>query len=1486
MLLDRVDIDAHGPLSRVELGPLAEHLNVVCGPEGSGKTAIARFIRDSLVHRRYPLGMMNSSTGRVVWADRNGKIHCRREQDGTNDGRRTIEFESRGDQRNHYRSLEHSWLSGITKSTDASRAAGSVQLPESIVDCVITDTAVSNVARIVSACVRNGLDSPETYRSLPLAEDARYLDRDPSEFDQSRSPGSTDRHRDLRAQLADVEAELSRIESDGADYHSLISRRNELTARLGEGEFTRRNAIRGDAPNGNRRLGELSDQADRLRRRQCELRRWIAELDAELSRIRASYHTPYRFGDHSYANYRDTLHRSHANLIDNDLRRRLDDLDAQMIRWRRTLMEVHGLRDAVLRSRDSFDDRYAPADDVIRRRERLDGFLHTIDRYADYHYGDSNHYFDHVYRAQSNADEIESRIDAATRQIDWLLDRYQGDGIHYDWYRSLPPSAAYRATASLSDSLQAIRNDLRQVAGATRRQHDYHQRTNAELAVEVARRRQSEGRFRTTSQLTETQYANNRLDELRDCEQWLVSAIEQLTIHRESLLRDFAASKKDAGVADPGVSYNIHLWDAAGFEQERDRRVSELDHVTAQLHRCLNEASHIRRTSRVAPIHGSEYRYEFYGDHVSTYPMGRFQESVPGIVGNASWIDDEAIRSEIQRIDKTLASHSREQWLRTRRAELLGQLQVVRHPSNGYSPLAEDASRWLIRLSAGRLRRVEWNSTEFRTTTGRRNHHTDTDAIDANGARLYPQAGVRIDGRDEAMCSAAERAIATLAVRLAAGDLLARTGRAVPLVIETWRELIVDAAIENEYSFASNPYSLRGYDHQYHGTPLSFYQYGDDRQSNHPIVAALNDYTRAGRQVVVLTSDIALSDQIDRAGGRRFDLHGEKVVHPHRPLWKSSHDAESYVGPHPHTYGFVRTPSGSDVNRNFDVAWREEYGIDDGYSSPAYRSPGSLRRTRTDWAPDGVDYRDGYYYTDTYTTTSGKSSPCEVINGEVRQRKVAKPESPFFLSVDSPIDQAPSIDAIAAARLRGLNVSHVNHLMQQDPNRLSDALGLANVDAATIRRWQSECRLVCRVPQLRGFDARILVGCGITDPAQLAAIAPVDLLDRVKNFLATEHGQRILLSGSSYELSRITSWIAAANGSNSGSGYGRDRIGFRKFSTSDGRSGGRAIDRSQSDLEIADFDNARYEYQYFNGSESGRRRRNSGRGRGRAQTAAEINRDLNEIDSQYDDDGRRDGPVYRDSASGRGRRRSNRRDRSERSGRELVRLADERLSESYRSGDYDDEHSGRSGGRSDNRRSSRRRSRDGRGSRSSRREGEYRSRSSRSESSSERRSSKNRSSRTSHHEARDHEKELRFYLQRDSDVVDAPSIGARMAERLNAIGIYTVNDLLQADAESAATELDYRKVDADTIVAWQQQAALVCRVPMLRGHDAQLLVAAEVTSPEELVTYTPDDLFALIKPISHSSEGKRILRGGKLPDLEEVTEWISYGQHQRELMAA
>lgn len=125
-----------------------------------------------------------------------------------------------------------------------------------------------------------------------------------------------------------------------------------------------------------------------------------------------------------------------------------------------------------------------------------------------------------------------------------------------------------------------------------------------------------------------------------------------------------------------------------------------------------------------------------------------------------------------------------------------------------------------------------------------------------------------------------------------------------------------------------------------------------------------------------------------------------------------------------------------------------------------------------------------------------------------------------------------------------------------------------------------------------------------------------------------------------------------------------------------------------------------------------------------------------------------------------------------------------------------------------------------------------------------------------------------------------------MAERLKAIEVFTVGDLLSADPETLAAELDHQRIDADTVESWQQQATLVCRVPMLRGHDAQLLVAAEVTTPEALAECDAEELLELVDEVAQSKAGRRIIRGGDPPDLAEVTNWIEYAQHQRELKVA
>jgi hypothetical protein len=147
-------------------------------------------------------------------------------------------------------------------------------------------------------------------------------------------------------------------------------------------------------------------------------------------------------------------------------------------------------------------------------------------------------------------------------------------------------------------------------------------------------------------------------------------------------------------------------------------------------------------------------------------------------------------------------------------------------------------------------------------------------------------------------------------------------------------------------------------------------------------------------------------------------------------------------------------------------------------------------------------------------------------------------------------------------------------------------------------------------------------------------------------------------------------------------------------------------------------------------------------------------------------------------------------------------------------------------------------------------------------------------------------RELRFYLDADDPVVDAPTVGPRTAERLHKVGIRTVRDLISADPELLAAEIDYKRISADDIRSWQQQSVLACRIPQIRGHDAQILVACGVTDPDKLASMSANELWGIVQPFTKTAECKRIVRNGKGPDLEEIQDWINWAKSARTLQAA
>ncbi len=424
-----------------------------------------------------------------------------------------------------------------------------------------------------------------------------------------------------------------------------------------------------------------------------------------------------------------------------------------------------------------------------------------------------------------------------------------------------------------------------------------------------------------------------------------------------------------------------------------------------------------------------------------------------------------------------------------------------------------------------------------------------------------------------------------------------------------------------------------------------------------------------------------------------------------------------------------------------------------------------------------------------------------------RQRETQY-EDGYFLRTRDEVTQIPFLEPAVANQLRDLDVYTVEDLLHANAGELAERLSRPNVKHSTVSRWQGMSRLMCEVRNLRSYDARILYACRIYDGQQLASIRPGNLQAMLEEFVATPEGSRLVRSGTTAEIDRLTRWIKGGGTS------------WRHASWRSSRNG-----RTHRSSQYSRLRNEAYE-------------------------------GLRTRDEDSDGDSR-----YATTRNGSSSRSSSSRSSSSRSSSSR--------SSSHRS------RSERGSRQREARRAERQRQR---------RERDARERDAREYASREReaRSTTRRESTPAVSEPA----ELRFYLSREQEIAAAPSIGPKTAARLEAVGIYTVDDLLNADAVEVADRLNQRRVKASHVRDWQAQARLVCCTPGLRGHDAQILVACGVTTAAQLAAESATALFAKVKPFCQTKEGIRIVRNGKKPDLTEVQEWIAAAGQRRQLAAA
>lgn len=126
------------------------------------------------------------------------------------------------------------------------------------------------------------------------------------------------------------------------------------------------------------------------------------------------------------------------------------------------------------------------------------------------------------------------------------------------------------------------------------------------------------------------------------------------------------------------------------------------------------------------------------------------------------------------------------------------------------------------------------------------------------------------------------------------------------------------------------------------------------------------------------------------------------------------------------------------------------------------------------------------------------------------------------------IEAAPSIGPKTAGRLIQIGMRTVSDLLDCDPAKTAAAIGTRHIDAATVKIWQQQARLVMDIPGLNGTQARLLTGAGYMSAHEVAGADAGALCGAILKFAGTMDGQRVLRDSSAPDADRIANWIEVA----------------------------------------------------------------------------------------------------------------------------------------------------------------------------------------------------------------------------------------------------------------------------------------------------------------------------------------------------------------------
>ena len=618
----------------------------------------------------------------------------------------------------------------------------------------------------------------------------------------------------------------------------------------------------------------------------------------------------------------------------------------------------------------------------------------------------------------------------------------------------------------------------------------------------------------------------------------------------------------------------------------------------------------------------------------------------------------------------------------------------------------------------------------------------------------------------------------------------------------------------------------------------------------------LSEFSARGRQIVMLTQHRFLIDRANNfATIQFFNLQSQTAVESQRPVINTTF-GPSLPASSPATISFSTAHSFSAHTASSPVP-----AID---QTPAIAKPAiQLNATQSTGFTEPPVRR--YQPAPLATVSSIKANQI----GDRLEYAVAYEDH-------SPLAEIAIFDALQLRTFSDSGVVSIADLLDVDVENLPPDWNEAGLTRVVVDSMQSEVWLLSCVPGLRPYDAHVLVACGIFEPDQLETSAPQFLLERVQRYLKANENENEFDDSYRITLARINDWHKGIGKTrhrwrNRRSGRNqrmtqrdsqRDSRGHR-FNGDGDRERSRGSDRTSVDSQA--YGPRLRRYQENGASSSNGLSEHNGSSREYADRMVRRGRSY-DGDRSQNYDGDRD----RSHGSDRDRKRSHTRDRSHDRADNIIRA--DRSSARSRDGQHPG--SPRPPRMETPTPETFRRSvpalapEEGRNMESQ---------------TQQKRETKPAATRAT---GKGSKQKLKFYLDLEDHIEAAPSIGPKTAERFEKIGVFTISDFLKQTAESMATKLNYKRMTSEVVRSWQQQARLVCRIPNLRGHDAQLLVACDLIEPEEIASMQPQSLYQVMGPFSETKEGLKIIRSGKKPDLAEITDWITWAQQTRSLQAA